>query len=529
LLAVFLLAAFIAITAWNLMVGWFLPPQDWDGLAYHLPIMAAFYQAHAVFPIEVPSVWIRYYPVNGELLELWNLAVVGVDKVIDWAFTPTMVIGMVAIYGLCRKLGVRPLHAMLGACVTAVAPGMLIQQGGSLKDGMFVALIAMGVFMVFEKPSPQSEESNAVLWMGRMGTAICAGLLVGLKYSGSVYAAGLFFLMGIQMIRNRKPAGSGKAERGGIHRWPVMIFCCGVLFLGLAGYPYIRNLATAANPLAPFEIHLGDLVLFEGSKEMGDFVDWTTPEVVKPMAPILRALYVWFEPYQSVYDTSLGGLGPLWIVIGLPSLLVWILHCIRQRRVWELSISSVILAGCAMTPAFWHPRYILMLLILGSMATAAVLGGLNVWIRRIVLFEIVFLLLFSGFNVLAPHGLSASDAMSFLKERNDQTRSSSKFITRENGGRVYEWIDRMTMETPSVIAYGKQVTFVYTLYGSDLRNRVVNILPENEEDWRVQLDQSRTELVLVLDWTANYEWMIGMQDFQEVYRDGSYVIFQRVS
>jgi hypothetical protein len=195
----------------------------------------------------------------------------------------------------------------------------------------------------------------------------------------------------------------------------------------------------------------------------------------------------------------------------------------------ELSLIAVLLIGFFLTPAFWHPRYTFPILILGSLATAVVLEGLNHWARRLLFIEIVFLLLFSCFNTMAPYGVSSSDVQSFLQERNDQTRSSSKFITRENGGRAYEWIDQFTLDRPSTIAYGKQIVFVYALYGSDLRNRVVTVLPQTADDWRDSLERSQVELVLVLDWTPNYSWMRELQNFQEVYRDGQSVIFQRIS
>jgi hypothetical protein len=101
---IFLVALLAGISIWNLFWGWFLPPREWDSINYHLTIAAAFHQARAIAPISSPIPWIQGYPITGELLQTWVLTVVGVDKVVDWAFLPTILSGVLAVYGICRRL-----------------------------------------------------------------------------------------------------------------------------------------------------------------------------------------------------------------------------------------------------------------------------------------------------------------------------------------------------------------------------------------------------------------------------------------
>jgi hypothetical protein len=525
--AVVVIFAFLGITAWNLFLGWFLPPLQWDGLAYHLPMMAAFYQSHAVFPIQASSVWIRFYPINGELLGLWSLLLVGIDKLVDWAFVPSVVGGVVALYGLCRRAGASPTCALLGASLIAFAPGMLIQQTGALNDAFFASLVVMGVFIVLGEAPTEGEDGSRSKWLSCLGMATAGGLLTGLKYSGIVYALGLLVLFAVTWI-NPRVLREHAAENGRRFLRTISLpLCAFVLFAGLGAYPYIRNIVTARNPVAPFQISVGGTVLLEGEKQLGDYLDSSETSTANSMNVFAKVVCAWFEPYQSVYEVDLSGFGPLWLVIGIPALLAWLVESLHHRRTGNLVLTGCLFACSLLTPDFWHPRYIYSLLILGGMAVASILEMLNPWIRRLVIAEMLFLICFSVYNVLVPNRVSPGDLQNVLLTQNDQSRSSQQFIQPEEGRAAYAWIDNATMNNPSVIAFGRLIRFPYALHGTDLRNQVVYFLPDSEADWGPVLDQTGTNYVLVLDWTTNYLWTQNLPDFQEVFRDGQYVIFQR--
>jgi hypothetical protein len=528
--AVVVIFAFLGITAWNLFLGWFLPPLQWDGLAYHLPIMAAFYQAHAVFPIQTSSVWIRFYPINGELLGLWSLLLVGVDKLVDYSFVPSIIGGVVALYGLCRRAGARPTFALLGASLMAFAPGMLIQQTGALNDAFFASLVAMGVFLALGEAPAEGEDGSRSKWLSCLGMAAAGGLLTGLKFSGIVYALGLLVLFAITWIKPRAPREHAAGNGRRILRTLSLPLCAFVLFAGLGAYPYIRNTVIARNPVAPFQIRVGGTVLLEGDKQLSDYVDSSeTGNAANSMNVFAKVVYAWFEPYQSVYEMDLGGFGPLWLVIGIPALMAWLVGSLRHRRAGDLVLIGCLFACSLLTPDFWHPRYIFSLLILGGMATAIILEMLNPWIRRLVVAEMLFLIFFSAYNVLVPNRVSPADLQNVLLMQNDQSRSSPQFIQPDEGRAAYAWIDAATIHNPAVIAFGRMIRFPYPLHGTDFRNRVVYFLPDSEADWDSVLEQTGTNYVIVLDWTTNYLWMQNLPDFQEVFRDGQYVIFQRTA
>jgi hypothetical protein len=269
-------------------------------------------------------------------------------------------------------------------------------------------------------------------------------------------------------------------------------------------------------------------VIFNGSRELSEFASSNTVPEEQSMGVAERTLYGWMEPYQSVHDLALGGLGPLWIIVGVPALLAWVVLSLRRRKLLELILVAVVLAGCLVTPAFWYPRYILPVLILGGVAAAVVLEGLGRWPRRLIVAVIIFLSLFSVFNSLAPKSVSWQDARQVLFLENDRTRSGPQFVHPDYGQAAYQWIDQFTIDRPAVITYGENVYFPYLLYGPDFRNRVIQLLPNSEADWRTGLERTSVELILVRSDSSVYTWTEAIPTFREVYRDGLYVIFERI-
>jgi hypothetical protein len=524
---VFLLVLFAGITGWNLFWGWFLPPREWDGINYHLPIAEAVFQSHAIVPIPSPINWIRFYPFNGELLQAWNLALVGADKIVDWAFVSAILAGVLAVYGLGRSLGAKAESSALGAAVMAFAPRILLQQAEAMTDALLASTIAMGMLMILGISTSPDEDRPRRMRLSALGAAASAGLAAGMKYAGTVYALGLIILFLIRWILPmRKFAWAPPA--GKERRWARTIIPSLLVFPALCLYPYFRNLIRNGNPVYPYVVEVNGVVLLPGIRDIGEFEESNTGQQVQSMGVVERTVYSWFEPYQSVHDNYLGGLGPLWIVIGVPALLLWCIRIFRSRSPTELVLVVMLIAGVAFTPAFWYPRYSIPLLVLGSLAAGLVLDGMSTWPRRLIVAEIVFLSLFSVFNTLAPKSVSWRDARNVLLAQDDLTRSGPQFVHPYYGRAAYEWIDQFSMGGSVVVAYGENVYFPYLLYGTDMRNQVVHILPSSDGEWGAALDKAQVEIVLVRSDMPTYEWIVHDPLYQEVFRDGVYVVFERI-
>jgi hypothetical protein len=256
-----------------------------------------------------------------------------------------------------------------------------------------------------------------------------------------------------------------------------------------------------------------------------DFVNWS-PDIPATASPAYAVLYAWFEPYSTVYDQMLGGLGPLWIALGVPACLAWAVLCLRRRRWMELGFLVVMAVCFRATPDYWHPRYVFSLLIPGGVAVAMLLDEVSRPVRRLLVAEIIFLSAFGAFNVLAPFRLGADDIGAVLFRQTDSDRSSAHYVMTGDGQHAYEWLEKATRTMPAKIAYGKQITFPYALYGSDLRNAVVPVAGGGETEWGSRIDAEQARYIIVMSFTPQYQWTTRLSEYREAYRDGSIVIFE---
>jgi hypothetical protein len=308
-----LVALYAAILLRNIFYGWFLPPYDRDGLAYHLPIMASLYQAHSVAPIPSLSVWVRSYPINGELLQLWSFMPLGVDKLVDLAFLPGVVFGGMALFGIARHFGASPVASLAGAAVFAFTPTVFLRQVGSYNDAWLVSIFFMGVLLVLKlRLDDSARVTEAALLCG-----LCAGIVAGTKYSGLALAAMLAVMLIVRLagrgLTAARQAMQGDPNRGAWRRVLVglSLFIAAAAFLG--AYPYLRNWIVEGNPLAPAQISLGGRVVWPGL-EMDKILALEPDSPAAGLAWAARLVAAWFDHLGSLYDYNFGAAGPIGVL-----------------------------------------------------------------------------------------------------------------------------------------------------------------------------------------------------------------------
>jgi hypothetical protein len=517
-----LLLLFALALARSFMQAFFLPPREWDGLVYHLTIMADFYQAHAVYPMDSLIVWVRTYPFNGELLSLWNLIFLGVDKFVDMPFLVSIGAGAFAVYGIARKMGASREAAIAGSAVFAFAPAILIQQVSTHSDAFLAAVFAMGVFAIL----PENQEEDEVANPRRLAfPVLCAGMamgiLAGTKYTGVYYAAGIGALLlfrCVPALRAQLPA-SKKRMIGALF---TIAMGTGLL---LCGYPYIRNAIRYANPLAPFSVQIGNWTLFPGDRERDQIISDNTSESDLALTLPVRVAKLWMEPYDTIYNEQTSGLGPLWICLALPALAVWTAHLLRKRNWAGIIFLSASVIALLATPAFWVPRYGAPILVAGSVATAWLLDAMRPKFRMVLRAIIVGCALFLWFVTLDLVQISPKVFLDYLAQRTDATRSSVPFLWY--GRNVFQKIDSRTSVKPGVVAFGGLVRFAYPLFGPDFRNRVIDLPTQDEQTWREMLDAYPVGYVVVMRGKVQYEWMLSNHKYRQDLEDDGCVLFIR--
>jgi hypothetical protein len=516
------LTAYAAVLLRSLALGFVLPPREWDGLVYHLPIMGAFYQRHAIEPLTSHIVWVNAYPFTGELLSLWNLIFLGVDKFVDIGSLVPVAFGAVAVVGLARAWGASRQASILGASIFAFAPTLIHQQVGTSTDALTAAVFSMGAFLVVGVPRGSNgakDQSTAGVMAG-----VAAGLLAGIKYTGLFYACSLLLVYGFWLlVASRRRGEKEEGPWSAAHWRQIVLPACLVVALG--AYPYIRNWALYSNPVAPFEVRIGEGVLFPGERSSAQIELDNTSEETLGRPVLWRVAQAWIGPYDPVEENRLAGMGPLWIVLGIPFLAAWLLQALRRRSWLQLFLCAVTVGAFLATPAYWVPRYGIPLVLLGSLATALQLDRLAGWARSVVIMETLVLIAFVLFMTTDPVGVGARQLIDLIVSRNDVTRSSADFagIARP----VFQYIDKHTQGEGVTITYGGLVRPIYPLYGADFRNRVIEISPDDEQEWDRALDSLGVDVVVAQESKREYEWASRNAEFKEIDRDDGIVLFWR--
>jgi hypothetical protein len=167
------------------------------------------------------------------------------------------------------------------------------------------------------------------------------------------------------------------------------------------------------------------------------------------------------------------------------------------------------------------------LLIWGGVAAALVLDRIIPVARVGVSSLLVLLALLVAFATIPPYSTGPDDLIDIVGAGDSRDRSSPRLLNPNWGREAFTWIDTETKGNGAVIAYGKLVPFIYPLYGADFRNKVVHVLPANQDEWLAALESQDVSIVIVNRETPPYSWTVEGGGFVEIVEDGSYVVFRR--
>lgn len=508
-----LLLLYGALLARGVLYAWFIPPYDLDGIAYHLPIMASFVQLGAIRPLDSLSVWIRYYPFDSELTQLWNFIFVGIGKVVELAFLPTVLAGVLATYGLGRRFGLSRNAALLSAAVVGFTPSVFLEQTSSYNDAWMAAIFIAATYLILAHPSldcPGGRMEIAVL------AGAAAGIAVGTKYTGLLLAGILLVLLLVRLWKDPSAGGVGRGER-----WAVGgLFLAALILFG--SYPYVRDYLVGGNPIAPNQITFAGHVLLPGSKDLSH-LESGDPDFLVNKSWGEHIYLIWLERLFTPYDWNNAGGGPLWVVLGLPGLVVWAIASVRKRRGWPLLLTGLLVLFFVVTPANFRIRYVLAAILPCALGAGCLVDYLQGFARGIVLALAVLLSAWVVFSTLRPAQISPVQLRNLVAYDTDYTRTAGRLA---DPTAVYEWIDAQTQGHPTVIAYGRRV-HIYPLFGVDLRNPIVHQVKPSQAEWEVGLDQQKVSLVVTDAGSKEDTWMRGDPLFREAFAHGYLVVYQR--
>ena len=245
------------------------PPLEVDPLGYHLLLAARFLQAHDLSVFHFPLWnWLyssyAFYPVNGDLLSTWVLALFGCDFLLPFVNLPTFALLGLSAYGILRDAGLgRAPSVAASAALCTVPMAFRLLTESWVEPLLWAAMIGSARFMIL------SARSGAGLFAIAAGLA---GIAVGTKQTGMVFlpVALLFHVASPGFVLRPLAQAARRLAKA------FAILAAAVLLLGSSSY--LRNWVVTGSPLHPFPVTILGVEVFpgrpDGAERMSAMTVW---------------------------------------------------------------------------------------------------------------------------------------------------------------------------------------------------------------------------------------------------------------
>jgi hypothetical protein len=250
--AVLLCAALLAVGL-AAVRGLVSPPMNWDSLMYHLFFAGRLVQLHtlASFVGLAAMDYYAHYPINGEIMAAWLMLPFRSDLLVGVLNFPFLALGAVAIYGLCREIGVARGEASLAACLVCFSPVLFFYVTTQDVDiQVFAALMCSTLFVLRYLLHAQDRDAIVAL--------VATGIAVGTKHTALALAAMLLAILGgaLVLYHIRRRAWGGL----------VSVVGCGlILAMIVGGRQYVTNWYETGNPIYPVALTVAGRQILPGS------------------------------------------------------------------------------------------------------------------------------------------------------------------------------------------------------------------------------------------------------------------------
>jgi hypothetical protein len=239
-----------------------MPPLNWDGLLYHLPLAALWIKKGTLLHFNAPDVLAEcsHYPINGEIFASWLLLPFHNDLLVNTMNFPITLLGGITCYAIARELGLNRKEASWAPALICFAPVIYSEITTSQVDNAaFTFSLASILFLI-------RYYRNGHICDFLLSIA-ASGLLIGIKYTG-IFTVGIILIVStVKTIRLVRYSSCMKK---------LSLILLGILILcTLGGRQYIINTIEAKNPLYPFSVEIIQHEIFEGSlkwEQMGKWV-----------------------------------------------------------------------------------------------------------------------------------------------------------------------------------------------------------------------------------------------------------------
>lgn len=291
-IVIFCLSAILGFSLVKIAINLVNPPFGWDCLNYHFAFPVEWMkQGNLENPITInDDLGPSYYPINGSLIYLWLAYPLQNVFMADLGQIPFFLLSFIALFGICRKLGISREYSLYASCLFSITPNYFKQMEIAYVDVMVCAWFLVSSYFLLSFHY-QRKLIDAVFF------SLGLGMLIGTKTTALPYAAALFVLFIPQL-------------RGSFSYIPISA----ALIILTGGYSYIRNFIQTGNPLYPLNVQFLGHTILKGVYEKSAY----TAHISKDAYAISKMLFH-------------EGMGAGLIIFVIPGFLMHILNIFRRK------------------------------------------------------------------------------------------------------------------------------------------------------------------------------------------------------
>lgn len=259
---IFLISVIFGFSLVKIIYNLINPPFGWDSLNYHFTFAVEWFKAKnlntplVVFDNPCPS----YYPLNGSLIYLWFIFPFKNVFLADLGQVPFFVLTFLAIFNICRKIGVSRRYSFFAAALMTVTPNYFKQLSIAYVDVMVCAwfLVALNFLLNLSK---RIDYKNMLLF------GFSLGMLIGTKSIALAYSFILILFFICISVKN-------KFNLRFVNHILLLLIC--MLIIG--GFSYIRNFIETGSPLYPTTFKILGKTIFPGVMDKSNFTAFLKQE-----------------------------------------------------------------------------------------------------------------------------------------------------------------------------------------------------------------------------------------------------------
>ncbi len=507
---------------WRVVIAYALPPYGYDSLAYHLPTVAGWLQYEHIGTAHL-HIYSASFPANVELLFTWVALFLKNDLWIGTVQIPLALMGAAAVVGFARFAGVRRPAAVAAGALFLLSPIVLTQSSSNYVDLGVAALFLVGVYFVLRAFPPAawgSETERAWSPTHLVLAGLAAGLAVGAKPVGPLLGLVSLLCLVVGLVVGRRRFGLG-AERPIVY---VLLLLVPMVCLG--SFWYVRDLVEFSNPVYPGSVKLLGQTLFDGP----GITLLRLPTGSGPSAIV----HSWGYDLTRVFNHSSGrwdradeyegGMGLVWLVLGLPLLIPFVIGAWKRNRMlfWTFLVPLGVLF--AIQPYRWWTRFTIFLLAPALVAIVVFVDrirsrGLRIAVQSVALGCVAFSLWFSSSHFVGwGHTYDAGQVV----------RTATKPVSQRTLGRLFlpelRWVDGVPSRARIAVyqyfsTHTDEFPPFYALWGRHFKHRVYALPKRSGAATLAWLKQHSIGYVYVRRGTPQDGWLRGDPRYRVLFSD----------